>query len=393
MTKKIHGAEKKRLQEDARRLKNWKRWGPYLSERQWGTVREDYSPDGSVWSYFTHDQARSRAYRWGEDGLLGITDRQCRLCFSAALWNGKDSILKERLFGLTGAEGNHGEDVKECYYYLESSPTHSYMKALYKYPQQVFPYEELVRANRERSRLEPELEITDTTAFDDNKYFDIFFEYAKAGANDILIRITAHNRASTEAPLWIIPTVWFRNTWSWGRSGEGYTSKPSISSIQEDLFLLIHPQLEPSVFLADPANATEKPIALFTENESNQWKLFGGENPTPYVKDAFHNYVVSGDSSAVNPRMTGTKAGLLYKTTVPAQSSVELRFRLKNSTTPSKERFTRDFDEIFEMRRSECTEFYDSIIPPNASSTERDIMVQAYAGLLWTKQLRRHSAE
>jgi hypothetical protein len=391
MTKKIQGAEKRRLHEDARRSKNWKRWGPYLPERQWGTVREDYSPDGSVWSYFTHDQARSRAYRWGEDGLLGLTDRQCRLCFSAALWNGKDSILKERLFGLSGAEGNHGEDVKECYYYLESSPTHSYMKALYKYPQEAFPYEQLVRANRERSRLEPEFEITDTGIFDDNKYFDVFFEYAKAGPNDILIRITAHNRAKAAAPLSIIPTVWFRNTWSWGRSGEGYTIKPSISSIKKDLFLLIHPQLEPSVFLADPANATEEPVPLFTENESNQWKLFGGENPTPYVKDAFHNYVISGDSNSVNPRMTGTKAGLLYTTVVPAQGSVQLRFRLKNSTTPTKERFTKDFNEIFELRRSECQEFYDSIVPPNASKTEREIMVQAYAGLLWTKQFYYYS--
>ena len=222
------GAEAERLASDARREGNWKRWGPYLAERQWGTVREDYSGDGSVWDYFSHDQSRSRAYRWGEDGLLGITDRQCRLCFALALWNGRDPILKERLFGLTGPEGNHGEDVKELYYYLDSTPTHSYLKGLYKYPQAEFPYEPLVRVNRERSKTEPEYELLDTGVFDDGRYFDVIAEYAKADEDDILIRITVANRGPEPATLHLLPTVWFRNTWSWGRSGEGYWPKPSL---------------------------------------------------------------------------------------------------------------------------------------------------------------------
>lgn len=391
MTKKIATPEHRRLDEDARRVKNWKRWGPYLPERQWGTVREDYSADGSVWSYFTHDQARSRTYRWGEDGLLGITDRQCRLCFSTALWNGNDSILKERLFGLSGAEGNHGEDVKECYYYLDSSPTHSYMRALYKYPQAAFPYDRLVHENRNRSRLEPEFELMDTGVFDSNEYFDVFFEYAKAGPNDILIRITAHNRGPKKATLHLIPTVWFRNTWAWGRSGEGYTVKPTITSITPHSFLLVHPQLETFVFLADPDNTTSEPTPLFTENESNKWRLFGGENSSPFVKDAFHNFVIHKQSGAVNPRLVGTKAGLLYPVTIPAKKSIELRFQLKSSLNPSKERFAADFDKTFESRIKECHSFYNSIIPPETSEKERSIMTQAYGGLLWTKQFYHYS--
>ncbi len=393
MTKKILSAEQKRLHEDARRSKNWKRWGPYLPERQWGTVREDYSSDGSVWSYFTHDQARSRTYRWGEDGLLGITDRQCRLCFSTALWNGKDSILKERLFGLSGQEGNHGEDVKECYYYLDSSPTHSYMRALYKYPHNAFPYERLVAENRARSRLEHEFELADTGIFDNNEYFDIFVEYAKAGPNEILIRVTAHNRATQSAPLYLLPTVWFRNTWSWGRTGEGYTIKPCISSIKTNTFLIVHPQLDPYVLLADPNNLSQDPEQLFTDNESNTWRLYGGENATPYVKDAFHNYVISNQTSAVNPKLTGTKAALLYKGDVPAGGSVELRFVLKSSANPTKEHFPRDFDETFALRRRECDEFYDSLVPASAPQTERDIILQSYAGLLWTKQFYHYSVK
>jgi hypothetical protein len=393
MTKKIINAEQRRLQEDSRRTKNWKRWGPYLPERQWGTVREDYSSDGSVWSYFTHDQARSRTYRWGEDGLLGITDRQCRICFSTALWNGRDSILKERLFGLSGQEGNHGEDVKECYYYLDSSPTHSYMRALYKYPHSAFPYERLVAENRGRSRLEREFELTDTGIFDTNEYFDLFIEYAKAGPNEILIRVTAHNRASTSAPLYLLPTIWFRNTWSWGRTGEGYTIKPCISSIKKNSFLIVHPQLDPHVLLADPENLKQEPEQLFTENESNTYRLYGGENATPYVKDAFHNYLVSNQASAVNPKLTGTKAALLYKGDVPAGGSIELRFVLKSSANPAKEHFPRDFDETFALRRRECEEFYDTLVPASASSTERDIIVQSYAGLLWTKQFYHYSVK
>lgn len=391
MIKKIADAEKRRLQEDARRSKNWKRWGPYLPERQWGTVREDYSADGSVWSYFTHDQARSRTYRWGEDGLLGITDRQCRICFAPAFWNGKDSILKERLFGLTGGEGNHGEDVKECYYYLESSPSHAYMRALYKYPQQAFPYDHLVAENRARGRDVPEFELVDTGIFNTQEYFDIFIEYAKASPDEILIRITAHNRSSKAAPLWILPTVWFRNTWSWGRSGEGYTSKPFLSAIRDGQFLLSHPQLDPFVFIADPTNPGPTARPLFTENESNRWRLFGGENETPYVKDAFHRYVVDGEKEAINPKLIGTKAGLLYSLDIPAQEHVELRFQLKRASDSTKDRFTREFDAVFTARQEECREFYNDIIPSSASSEERSILTQGYAGLLWTKQFYYYS--
>jgi hypothetical protein len=391
MIKKIPDAERRRLSEDSRRSKNWKRWGPYLSERQWGTVREDYSADGSAWGYFTHDQARSRTYRWGEDGLLGITDRQCRICFSFAFWNGRDPILKERLFGLTGAEGNHGEDVKECYYYLDSTPTHSYMRGLYKYPQRAFPYDQLVQENRSRSRLVPEFELTDTGIFEGNEYFDIEIEYAKARPDDILIQLTVHNRHNKTAPLHIIPTVWFRNTWSWGRTGEGYTTKPSISALKSGHFALLHPQLDPVVFIADAAHNGSKPTPLFTDNESNRWRLFGGENETPYVKDAFHNYLIHNQTSAVNPKLVGTKAGLLYSLDVPAHGSVQLRFCLQSSSDPTKDKFTKDFDQVFAVRKEECREFYDSVVPPTANSEQRAILTQSYAGLLWTKQFYYYS--
>jgi len=386
-------AERQRLSEDERRIHNWKRWGPYLPERQWGTVREDYSADGSVWSYFTHDQARSRTYRWGEDGLLGITDRQCRLCFSLALWNTKDSILKERLFGLTGPEGNHGEDVKECYYYLDSTPTHSYMKALYKYPQSEFPYAALVDANRRRGRLEREYEITDTGIFDKNEYFDVFVEYAKAGPNDILIKITAHNRHSKPAPLHLLPHVWFRNTWAWGRSGEGYTIKPRISALDRDRLLLVHPHLDPFVLLLDPRLEHCEISPVFTDNETNLQRLFGRENETPYVKDAFHRYVVEDELDAVNPEMVGTKAAFVCKTTVPAHGHVEIKLRLSSSLAPQKETFGEDFDDIFALRKRECDEFYNSVIPMDASAEERLVMRQSYAGLLWTKQFYYYSVK
>jgi hypothetical protein len=391
MIKKIPDAERRRLKEDSRRSKNWKRWGPYLSERQWGTVREDYSADGSAWGYFTHDQARSRTYRWGEDGLLGITDRQCRICFSFAFWNGRDPILKERLFGLAGLEGNHGEDVKECYYYLDSTPTHSYMRALYKYPQRAFPYDLLVQENRSRSRLVPEFELTDTGIFEDNEYFDIEIEYAKTRPDDILIRLTAHNRSNKPAPLHIIPTVWFRNTWSWGRTGEGYTAKPSVSALQSGHFALLHPQLDPVVFIADPMHRGAKPTPLFTDNESNRRRLFGGENETPYVKDAFHNYLIHNQTSAVNPKLVGTKAGLLYSLNVAAGGSVQLRFCLQSSSDPSKDKFIKEFDQVLEVRKEECREFYDSVVPPSADSEQRAILTQSYAGLLWTKQFYYYS--
>jgi Glycosyl hydrolase family 63 C-terminal domain len=383
--------ERERLLEDEHRTSNWKRWGPYLPERQWGTVREDYSDDGSVWSYFTHDQARSRTYRWGEDGLLGLTDRQCRLCFSVALWNTKDSILKERLFGLSGAEGNHGEDVKECYYYLDSTPTHSYMRALYKYPQNEFPYAHLVDENRRRGRLEREYEITDTGIFDSNEYFDVFVEYAKAGANDILVKITAHNRHKKSAPLYVIPQAWFRNTWAWGRSGEGYTVKPRISSLGSHKLLLVHPQLDPFVLMLDPKLKVTSTTSVFTDNETNAQRLFGRDNTTPYVKDAFHRYVVNGEKDAVNPEMTGTKSAFICQTTVPAHGSVEIRLRLVSSFAPQKEKFGDDFDDIIERRKQECHDFYDSVIPASASPDQRSVMTQSYAGLLWTKQFYYYS--
>jgi hypothetical protein len=385
--------EFERLDEDERRIKNWKRWGPYLSERQWGTVREDYSADGSVWSYFTHDQARSRTYRWGEDGLLGITDRQCRICFSLGLWNGKDPILKERLFGLSGTEGNHGEDVKECYYYLDSTPTHSYMRALYKYPQTAFPYAKLVEENHRRGRLEREYELIDTGIFDNNAYFDVFIEYAKAGPNDILVKITAHNRATKAAPLSLIPQVWFRNTWAWGRTGEGYTTKPNITRVSDDKLLMVHPQLDPFVVMLDPKHKKLKPVSLFTENETNLKKLFGRENESPYVKDAFHRYIVNGERGAVNPAQTGTKAAFMINTSIPGKSSVEIRLRLVSSFAPQRETFGDDFDEIFETRRAECQSFYTNVIPETATEEERAVMAQSYAGLLWTKQFYYYSVK
>ncbi len=384
-------AERRRMDEDDKRLQNWKRWGPYLPERQWGTVREDYSPDGSVWTSFTHDQARSRTYRWGEDGLLGITDRQCRLCFAFALWNERDSILKERLFGLSGAEGNHGEDVKECYYYLDSTPTHSYMKALYKYPQNEFPYAQLVEENRRRSRNQPEFELEDTGIFDKNEYFDLFFEYAKAGANDILIKITAHNRAATPAPLHIIPTLWFRNTWAWGRSGEGYTIKPKLALIDVNRILAVHPQLEPFVLVGESLEGASIPTPLFTDNESNRSKLFGEQNLSPYVKDAFHEYIVRDNAVAVDPGCTGTKSALHYRFTIPAHESVTVKLRLTGTKEPNGVVLGADFDSIFETRVREANEFFDTVIPSDSPDDDKNISRQAYGGLLWTKQFYYYS--
>ncbi|HKQ96368.1 MAG TPA: glucosidase, partial [Candidatus Polarisedimenticolia bacterium] len=320
--------ESLRLDEDAARTKNWKRWGPYLSERQWGTVREDYSRDGACWDYLPHDHARSRAYRWGEDGLLGITDRECRLCFSIALWNGRDPILKERLFGLTGPEGNHGEDVKEVYFYLDSTPTHSYLKALYKYPQGEFPYGRLVAENRSRGKHDPEFELSDAGAFDGDRYFDVTAEYAKASPDDILIRITVANRGPEPAPIHLLPTLWFRNTWSWGRTGEGYWPKPSLSLAKDGRIVAEHATLAKMQFAAAPGPDGKPPEWLFTENETNTERLFGSENKTPYVKDAFHEHVVGGRHDRVNPEKRGTKAAALYKMMVPAGGQVVVTLRL-----------------------------------------------------------------
>ncbi len=377
----VTGAEAERLGEDARREVNWKRWGPYLSERQWATVREDYSADGSCWDSFPHDHARSRAYRWGEDGLLGISDREGRLCFALALWNGRDPILKERLFGLTGPEGNHGEDVKEIYFYLDSTPTHSYMKALYKYPQREFPYGDLVAGNARRDREHPEYELQDTGAFDDSRYFDVFAEYAKAAADDIRIRVTIANRGPEPARIDVLPTLWFRNTWSWGRSGEGYWKKPRISSDGDLALVAEHESL--GRFRLDAA-ADPAPLSLiFTENESNTERLFGVANATPFVKDAFHAAVVAGQGSAVNPRREGTKAAVRYALEIPPGEEVCLRLRLSSGTPAG---VGVDFDSVFADRIREGEAFWNSRIPAALTGEERNVARQAYAGLLWTKQ-------
>jgi hypothetical protein len=382
----VAGAESERLAEDTRRTRNWKRWGPYLAERQWGTVREDYSEYGDCWSYLPHDHARSRAYRWGEDGLLGITDRQGRLCFALALWNGRDPILKERLFGLTGPEGNHGEDVKELYYYLDSTPTHSYLKALYKYPQAEYPYESLVRVNRERGKGDPEFELLDTGAFDGNRYFDVFAEYAKADADDILVRITVANRGPETATLHLLPTLWFRNTWSWGREGEGYWPKPALRRAGPARIEAEHQSLGRYVLEAEPIAGAPVPELLFTDNETNAARLFGAANAQPYVKDAFHRFVVGGERDAVNPDGTGTKAAVHYVLTIPSGEERVVQLRLREHRPSADPTFGAAFDRVFNARLREADEFYAERIPPAATEDERRVIRQGYAGLLMTKQ-------
>ncbi|MGE5569686.1 MAG: MGH1-like glycoside hydrolase domain-containing protein [Rhodospirillales bacterium] len=367
-------AEFARLAEDARRTKNWKRWGPYLAERQWGTVREDYSPNGDVWHSFPHDHARSRAYRWGEDGLLGITDRECRLCFALALWNERDHILKERLFGLTNPEGNHGEDVKECYFYLDSTPTHSYMKALYKYPQAEFPYKRLLEENRRRTRHDPEFELEDTGIFESNRYFDVFAEYAKAAPNDILIRVTVVNRGPEAAPLHVLPVLWFRNTWTWGPSYESGWGKPAIVRTGPESLKARHASLGTFHFEAQGA-----PGWLFTDNETNARRLFNAPNPSAFLKDAFHDCLIGGRFDAAGSD-AGTKAATHYQFLLPPGGTAVIRCRLFDTREPGA------FDEIFARRLAEAGEFYDSVIPAALSAEERGIMRQAYAGLLWTRQ-------
>jgi mannosylglycerate hydrolase MGH1-like protein len=377
--------ETRRLAEDASREKNWKRWGPYLSERQWSTVREDYSADGTCWEYFPHDHARSRAYRWGEDGLLGISDRECRLCFAVALWNGRDPILKERLFGLTGPEGNHGEDVKECYYYLDSTPTHSYMKALYKYPQAEFPYARLVEENRSRGLDRPELELADTGVFDESRYFDVLAEYAKEGTDAIFIRLTVANRGPEDATLHVLPTVWFRNTWSWGRTGEGYEPKPIIRSVGGGRLEMTHSTLGDWRFDVNPIPGQGDVRFLFTENETNAARLFGAANPSPYVKDAFHEYVVHGRRDAVNPEKVGTKAAAHFVLRVPAGAERTIRIKLSSSRY-GPARFGAEFDGMFHRRIQEADQFYAHRLSADLTEAERSVARQAYAGLLWSKQ-------
>jgi hypothetical protein len=377
----------------------WRQWGPYLSERQWGTVREDYSEHGDCWSYLPHDHARSRAYRWGEDGLLGVCDDGCRLCFGLALWNGKDPILKERLFGLTGPEGNHGEDVKEEYFYLDSTPTHSYMKAVYKYPQAEFPYARLVEENRRRGRHEPEFELADTGVFDDHRYFDVQAEYAKASPEDLLIRITISNRGPATAELHLLPSLWFRNTWSWG--GPEATAVPSMRAARDPggkgytAVLVEHPTLGRYQWSAAAVKRSAEPELLFTDNVSNAAHLWGSPSAGPYVKDAFHERVVRGDTSAVNPAQEGTKAAAWYRLSIPAGESITVRLRLRrlDDTSAVANLAAKDFDRLFDERLRESDSFYDARGHAGLTPDERLVARQAAAGLLWSKQFYCYSVQ
>jgi hypothetical protein len=390
--------EKIRLKQDAQRVANWKRWGPYLSERQWGTVREDYSPDGESWTYFPHEQAHARAYRWGEDGLLGITDQQGRLAFAISLWNGNDPILKERLFGLTGPQGNHGEDVKEEYFYLDSTPTHSYLKALYKYPLAEFPYEQLKTENANRGFDQPEYELVDTGIFADENYVDVLAEYAKSTPNDILIRFTISNRSRHAAEIDCLPTLWFRNTWSHGRSGEGYWPKPRIEKLAAGKLAATHTSSLGKFFLLADRDPQQRSVPfLFTDNETNNEVVFGAKNEHPYVKDAFHQYVIDRKSNRTHPANVGTKAAAHYHLHIPAGESVILQLRLvseadlKNVPVDNAHPVGADFGEVFEQRIREADEFYAGIIPKFSDPQKTLIARQAYAGLLWTKQFYHYS--
>jgi len=381
-------AEHKRLIEDYEKSAPWKKWGPYLSERQWGTVREDYSKNGDAWNFFTHDQARSRAYRWGEDGIAGISDDKQRLCFALALWNGKDPILKERLFGLTNSQGNHGEDVKEYYFYLDSTPTHSYMKYLYKYPQAAYPYEDLERTNSQRSRYEMEYELLDTGIFNDDRYFDVFIEYAKAGPEDILVKITAVNRGPEAAELHILPTLWFRNDWSsWIAESNRASVKPNLRPVSvragETVVTSTHPLLGEFIFSCEG----DVPL-LFTGNETNHERLFEGvKNESPFVKDGINNFVIYGKQDAVNPEKQGTKVAAHYTLNIGAGQTKVIRLTLsRKSAEVTDNRFRSEFDKIFAERLNEADKFYKSVIPPSVSEDAGNVMRQAIAGMLWSKQ-------
>src|SRR5512146_2544294 len=370
-------AERQRLEAQHEGREDWRMWGPYLSERAWGTVREDYSPYGNAWEYFDHDQARSRVYRWNEDGLGGISDDEQYLCFALALWNGQDAILKERLFGLTNSEGNHGEDVKEYYFYLDNTPTHSYMKYLYKYPQPAFPYDDLVRINTARSPRDLEYELVDTGVFDRSRYFDLFIEYAKGGPKDILISITACNRSAEAAALHILPTIWFRNTWTDGGDSKPVLfagSNPAVPSI-----IIRHRDLgEYSLYCEAPAEL------LFTENETNQAALYGNRW-FGFAKDGIGDCVVRGHATAVNPKLIGTKAAAHYKVIIPPAGEAVIRLRLRTALLRDKHPF-QNFDRMFAMRRKEADEFFDSVIPASLSRDEANVMRQGLAGMLWNKQ-------
>jgi len=374
-------AEGKRLEAARSGKEEWKKWGPYLSERQWGTVREDYSQDGNAWDYFSHDQARSRAYHWGEDGLAGISDDKQLLCFSVALWNGKDAILKERLFGLTNSEGNHGEDVKEYYFYLDSTPTHSYMKYLYKYPQAAFPYCDLVAANRRRNRGDMEYELLDTGVFNDGRYFDVFVEYAKQTPEDTLIQISVFNRGPEPATLHVLPTLWFRNTWTWWPD----TPKPSLAQVNAKngsrAIAASHPKLGERYLYCE-----EDTALLFTENETNNERIFGTPNASPYVKDAINNCVVDGKRDAVNPALMGTKAAAHYQFSVGPSEAHTIRLRLNNLAPAAMGDPFEGFAAIMKARKEEADEFYRVITPERVSEDEARVIRQALAGMLWTKQ-------
>jgi hypothetical protein len=404
---RLQSKEDQRLEEARIRRKHWKRWGPYLSERQWGTVREDYSPGGTAWESFPHDHARSRAYRWGEDGIGGISDRHQMLCFGLALWNGRDPILKERLFGLTGNQGNHGEDVKEYYFYQDSTPTHSYMRMLYKYPHAEFPYARLVEENRRRSREEPEFELLDTGVFAEGRYFDVFIEYAKADVEDILIKITAANRGPEAATLHLLPSLWFRNTWSWGKDLRRPSSQRAASVPGCVCAELQHWQYGKRWLLCPG-----QPELLFTENETNFVRLFNGKNRTPYVKDAFHEYLIRGNKSAVNPQQAGTKMAAYYPLELGPGQSETFKLRLTDMEplasmerslgvvgtitspghadpaegVPPANDFGAGFDNVFALRQKEADEFYASRVTSEVSGDAKNVMRQAFGGLLWSKQ-------
>lgn len=396
-------SEQQRLDETRESGAPWRKWGPYLSERQWGTVREDYSTNGNAWDYLTHDQARSRAYHWGEDGLAGICDDKGRLCFALALWNGADPILKERLFGLTNSEGNHGEDVKEYYFYLDSTPTHSYMKYLYKYPQQAYPYADIIDKNRRRGRLDMEYELLDTDVFNDDRYFDVFVEYAKQDPEDILVQITSYNRGPVAATLHLLPTIWFRNTWSWGEEVEKPTLEQSRNAHDLPSVIARHPILGTRQFCTD----RDVPL-LFTENDTNNERLFNEQNATPYVKDGINDYVVQGRLDAVNPQHVGTKCSAHYKLEIPAGQSETIQLRICPEDTSGslaaksgRSFFLKEFDSVIVTRKTEADEFYDSISPSSLDEDGRLVMRQALAGMLWSKQhyffdlqvwLREHGA-
>jgi len=411
---RLQTTEDIRLEDNRTRKEYWKRWGPYLSERQWGTVREDYSPGGTAWEFFPHDHARSRAYRWGEDGIAGISDRHQMICFALAMWNGRDPILKERLFGLTGNEGNHGEDVKEYYFYLDSTPTHSYMRMLYKYPQAEFPYKALLDENRRRSRSDPEFELYDTGVFRENRYFDVFAEYAKGSDEDIFIRITAWNRGPDPATLHLLPTLWFRNTWSWGTD----LRRPVIRRATP-IGGILSAEMQHWQYGKRWLLAAGKPELLFTENETNNARLFNGRNRSPYVKDAFHEYLIRQNKSAVNPDQTGTKMAAHYCLELAPGQSETLKLRLTdleplgsmdiNATVvgtisspahqeraeevPGTNEFADGFDRLFELRIKQADEFYTSRIPQQLSEDAKNVMRQAYSGMLWSKQFYHYDVK